>query len=350
MNIPLGISGSYDLALRNARTGALQHLGRVKNLITDAGFDAPARYSWAKCFEVLAVGTGRTAATTADTKLEAFLARSTTYASGGSTVNGITFPNSAASDYSLRESFRTFIAYQNRSGAAVAIGELGVSWENVDNPTLFSRIVLTDAVSVPDGFDLIVRYALRFQLPRDLYRTWKTMTLAIGSAQVAGKISMAAYFYQDYRPDLYGMSSVNSDGSSGGTVTGTGTDAGRANTYVCLLEPSMAGVGIACGIDEYTNNDATASIGTGNLVAGVRHEYVAGSGRIVKRFTFPASKLTGRSDLKTINIGLTGGSTTGLSGSNNAYAHQIRFQADAAFTKAATVQWDIDLTLTWARA
>jgi hypothetical protein len=350
MNIPLGISGFYDLALRNARTGEVWQLGRVKNLITDAGFDAPARYAFVKCFEVIAVGTGRTAAKTADTKLEAFVAKSTTYATGGSTINGINFPNAADGDYTVRELFRTFLAYQNRSGAAVAIGELGVSWENVDNPMLFSRIVLTDAVSVPDGFDLLVRYTLRFQLPKDIFRTWKATTLRIGSVDVAGKLTMAAYYYKNDSSIYFGLSCINADGTSANVITGTGTDAGRAHHFFGLLEPSAIGYGMACGIDNGTSDDATYCSSTSNIMGGTLQDYVAGSGRIVKRYSFPASKLTGRTDLRTIAVGQTGGNNGYLSGGNNAYAHQIRFQSDAVFTKAATVQWDIDLTLTWARA
>jgi hypothetical protein len=349
MNIPLGLSGFYDLALRNARTGAVTPLGRVKNLITDSGFDAPARYAFAKCFEVIAVGTGRTAAKAADTKLEAFVAKSTSYATGGSTINGINFPNAADGDYTVRELFRTFLAYQNRSGAAVAIGELGVSWENVDNPTLFSRIVLTDAVSVPEGFDLLVRYTLRFQLPKDIFRTWKATTLRIGSVDVAGKLTMAAYYYKNESPMYFGMSYINADGTSVNVITGTGTDAGRAHPYFGLLEPSAIGSGIAGAIDSNTSDDATYCLGVGNALGGSLLPYVAGSGSIVKHHTFPASKLPGRTDLRTIAVGQNCGGSS-LSNGNNAYAHQIRFQSDAAFTKAATVQWDIDLTLTWARS
>ena len=348
MNIPLGISGFYDLSLRNARTGEVRQLGRVKNLITDSGFDAPARYAFAKCFEVIAVGTGRTAAKAADTKLEAFVAKSTTYATGGSTINGVNFPNAATNDYTVRELFRTFLAYQNRSGAAVAIGELGVSWENVDNPTLFSRIVLTDAVSVPDGFDLLVRYTLRFQLPKDIFRTWKATTLRIGSVDVAGKLTMAAYYYKVDVPQYFGLSCVYADGVSGNVITGTGADAGRAHPYFGLLEPSAIGNGIACGIDQRVNDDATYCAYVENLMGGALQSYTAGSGKVVKRFTFPASKLTGRTDLRTLAVGHNGGGNY-LSYGDGAYSHQIRFQADAAFTKAATVQWDIDLTLTWAR-
>lgn len=350
MNIPLGISGFYDLALRNARTGEVWQLGRVRNHITDAGFDAPARYAFAKCFEVIAVGTGRTAAKVTDTKLEGFVAKSTTYATGGSTINGVNFPNAATSDYTVREIFRTFLAYQNKSGAAVAIGELGVSWENVDNPTLFSRIVLTDVVSVPDGFDLLVRYTLRFQLPKDIFRTWKAMTLRIGSVDVAGKVTMAAYYYKTDSPTYFGLSCVNADGTSANVNGGTGADAGRAQHFFGLLEPSAIGYGMACGIDNGTSEDATYCYGASNIMGGTLQDYVAGSGRIVKRYAFPASKLTGRTDLRTIAVGMTGGNAGYLSGGNTPYSHQLRFLSDAAFTKAATVQWDIDLTLTWARA
>jgi len=350
MNIPLGISGFYDLALRNARTGIVTQLGRVHNLITDSGFDAPARYAFAKCFEVIAVGTGRTAAKSSDTKLEAFVAKSTTYATGGSTINGVNFPNAATNDYTVRELYRTFLAYQNRSGAAVAIGELGVSWENVDNPTLFSRIVLTDVVSVPDGFDLLVRYTLRLQLPKDIFRTWKVTTLRIGSVDVAGKLTMAAYYYNADVPQYFGLSCVYSDGTSVNVITGNGTDAGRAHAYFGLLEPSAIGNGIACAIDQRVNDDATYCPYVENLMGGALQSYTVGSGSVVKRFTFPASKLPGRTDLRTIAVGMNGGSNNTLSSGNTAYSHQIRFQADAVFTKAATVQWDIDLTLTWARS
>jgi hypothetical protein len=349
MNIPLGISGFYDLALRNALTGEVRQLGRVHNLITDSGLDAPARYAFAKCFEVIVVGTGRTAAKTGDTKLEAFVAKSTTYATGGSTINGINFPNAEDGDYTVRELFRTFLAYQNRSGAAVAIGELGVSWENVDNPTLFSRIVLTDAVSVPDGFDLLVRYTLRFQLPKDIFRTWKATTLRIGSVDVPGKLTMAAYNYRETNSSCFGLSSINADGTSCYVLTGTGSDAGRGHPYFGLLEPSSIGSGIAGAVDSNTSDDATYCLGVGNALGGSLLTYVSGSGSVVKHFTFPASKLPGRTDLRTISVGMNGGGTSLASG-NSVYAHQLRFQSDAAFTKAATVQWDIDLTLTWARA
>ena len=336
-------------ALRNARTGEVWQLGRVRNLITDSGFDAPARYAFAKCFEVIAVGTGRTAAKTTDTKLEAFVAKSTTYATGGSTINGVNFPNAATNDYTVRELFRTFLAYQNRSGAAVAIGEIGVSWENLDDPTLFSRIVLTDAVSVPNGFDLLVRYTLRFQLPKDIFRTWKATTLKIGAVDVPGKLTMAAWYYKADVPQYFGLSCVYADGASGNVITGNGTDAGRAYPYFGLLEPSAIGNGIACGIDQRVSDDATYCAYVENLMGGTLQSYTAGSGRVVKRFTFPASKLTGRTDLRTLAVGQNGGGNT-LAYSDNAYAHQIRFVSDAVFTKSATVQWDIDLTLTWARA
>jgi hypothetical protein len=122
---------------------------------------------------------------------------------------------------------RTFLAYQNRSGAAVAIGELGVSWENVDNPTLFSRIVLTDVVSVPDGFDLLVRYTLRFQLPKDIFALEDDDPQnRVGGR--GGKLTMAAYYYKTDSSVYFGLSCINADGTSANVLTGTGTDAGRA--------------------------------------------------------------------------------------------------------------------------
>lgn len=142
---------------------------------------------------------------------------------------------------------------------------------------------------------------------------------------------------------------VYSDGTSGNVIGGNGADAGRAYPYFGLLEPSAIGNGIACGIDQRVSDDATYCAYVENLMGGALQSYTAGSGKVVKRFTFPASKLTGRTDLRTLAVGHNGGGNT-LSDGNNAYAHQIRFQSDAAFTKAATVQWDIDLTLTWARA
>lgn len=343
MNVPLGISGYYDLSLRNPKDGLVYPLGRVRNLITNAGMDAPARWAWARCFEVIAIGTGTAAALPTDTKLQTFLARSKTYASGASGVN---HPNSASNDYSVRELYRTFIAYQNRSGSAVQVNELGVSWDDVDNPDLFSRVALASPVSVPDGFDLLVRYTLRFQFATDMFRTWKTQTLAIGSQSVLGKVCHVMGTSSYTIPSIYGMSYINANGTSASVIT-SGADIGRAYQWNCLLEPSLAGPSLWAGIDEQVL-DAIACDDTRNLVNGVAQNYVAGSASRVRRFTFPASTLTGRTDLRTIAIGH--GSSSSLATASNDIAHQVRFLSNAAFTKPSTVQWDVDFTLTWARA
>ncbi len=344
MNVPLGISGYYDLSLRNPKDGLVYPLGRVHNLITNAGMDAPARWAWAKCFEVIAVGTGTAAALPTDTKLQTFLARSKAYASGASGVN---YPNKASNDYSIRELFRTFVAYQNRSGSAKQVNEIGVSWDDVDNPDLFSRVALASPVSVPDGFDLLVRYTLRFQFETAMFEAWKPLTLTIGTQSVPGKIAMCVGGGGFTTPSIFGMSYIQDSGASGGTIT-SGTDIGRAYTYNSLLEPSMAGTGLWAGIDEGVYDVPFSCDDVRNVVSGVLRDYVNGSSARVRRFTFLAALLPGRTDLRTIAVGH--GTSSWLATASNDYSHQVRFLADAAFTKPSTVQWDVDLALTWARA
>ena len=344
MNVPLGISGYYDLSLRNPKDGLMYPLGRVHNLITNAGMDAPARWAWARCFEVIAVGTGTAAALPTDIKLQTFLARSKTYASGASGVN---YPNKASNDYSVRELYRTFVAYQNRSGSAKQVNEIGVSWEDVDNPDLFSRVALASPVSVPDGFDLLVRYTLRFQFEAAMFEVWKPLTLTIGSQTVSGSVAHSIGTSAYTSDGLFAMSYVGANGVSAAVVT-SGVDIGRAYQWQSLLEPSVSGPSLYAGIDEQALTSATTPDDTRNIVTGTLQPYTAGSYSRVKRFTFPAAMLPGRTDLRTICVGM--GNGTSMSTASNDYSHQVRFVSDAAFTKPSTVQWDVDFTLTWERA
>jgi hypothetical protein len=343
MNVNVGISGIYELSLRSRASGAIFPLLKKKNLITNVGMNAPARYAWVKLTEVCVVGDGSAAAQVTNRKLNHYVARSTTYAVS---ANGLSFPNQDDGDYSVRDYSRTYLAYSNTGTSSVSISELGVTWDDSDNPDLFSHVVLNDPVSVPTGMDLLVKYTLRLTSDIETFKKWKTTTLNIGSQSIPGRIGM---FVKNTDDAYYGMCYTTADGKSAYLDTSS-DNAGRARSYHGLLEPSVVTFdSLFAAIDEQASNN-TSSEDIHNLIPGVRDPYIENSYEVTRKFVYPATLLTSRSDLCSIAVGMGSTSWGYLFNMSNYPAHQIRFLADAPFTKPASAEWTVTMKLNWARA
>jgi len=77
---------------------------------------------------------------------------------------------------------------------------------------------------------------------------------------------------------------------------------------------------------------------------------VENSYEVTRKFVFPATLLTSRTDLRSIAVGEGSLSWGDLYTASNEVSHQIRFLADAPFTKPASAEWTVTMKLNWARA
>ena len=179
--VNIGMSGYYEVRLRRPDGRVVPFKGHekpIKNIITNNGQDSVFTRTFLASMAYLVVGTGSTAAAVTDTSLEAYLATSPTMSAN---ENGIT--NSFANRY--KENYRTF-EWANATGNSVTVYELGMTWLATSNPAVFSRIVVSAGLTVPNGYSLVVKYTLRQYVP--IWRTPATTSITVNGVSQSGTL------------------------------------------------------------------------------------------------------------------------------------------------------------------
>lgn len=328
MNAEIGLAGYYDIWLRapnGRRFRPTSCPGTIKNVITDLGLDSCFARSFCASRQYLAMGTGSTAATTSDTGLATYYATSQTHST---TENGrtVSFADRYVEDYMTH-------TWTNSTGSDKTLYEFGTTWLTTANPAVFSRIVISAGVTIPNGYELIVRYTLRKYIPN--WRSPATGTVTIGGTSVgctymaindntAASDTTGLHFFYYFRADGY---------------------IAKESYIPLLLEPYTTGdsgydrVALFQSSTAYATLSATENLTTPTLYSyggTVLSTYVAGSFTRTKYYVFLASTLP-----ETTIYGFTVGT--------NEYRGQFICRFDSGQVKLATRKWTCGVTLSLSR-
>ena len=332
-NLPvnIGVSGYYEVRLRRPDGRIVPFKGHekpIKNIITNNGLDSVFTRTFLASMAYLVVGTGSTAAAVTDTSLETYVATSSTMSAD---QNGVT--HNFAGRY--KENYRTF-EWANTTGTSVTIYELGMTWDSASNPAVFSRIVVSAGLTVPDGYSLVVKYTLRQYVP--IWRTPATVSITVNGAPQSGTLM--------YVENLTAASdTVLADSFTYPSANGSEY---YASHQFLLLEPSMISGSESsqhrARFATSTTQFAGLLTATGNLPTPVdvtngdmsNSTYTAGTFTRTKSFkliaaSFPETSF--RSFIIDANI-------------DNSF---LIWDGDASFTKAATHSWTVGITTTVSR-
>lgn len=328
MNINIGLAGYYDIWLRapNGRRFRPASCPKtIKNVITDLGLDSCFARSFCESRQYLAMGTGSTAATTSDTGLATYYATSQTHST---TENGrtVSFADRYVEDYMTH-------IWTNSTGSDKTLYEFGTTWLTTANPAVFSRIVVSAGVTIPNGYELLVKYTLRKYIPR--WRSPATGAVTIGGTSV-GCTYMAIN-------DNTAASDASAPHFFNYFLTSGEVSSGQ---YASLLfEPSTVGNVSFNKVALFQSSTAYATLSaTENLTAPtlyyygntVLSTYVAGSFTRTKYYAFLASTLP-----ETTIYGFTVGTNGSLG--------QFICRFDSGQVKRATRKWTCGVTLSLSR-
>lgn len=335
MNIDIGLAGYYDIFLRAPHGKPFRPVScpdTIKNVITDLGLDSCFARNFCESRQYLALGTGTTAATTGDTGLAAYYVTSQTHST---TENGyvVNFENRYVEDYMTH----TWI---NSTGSDKTLYEFGTTWLTTSNPSVFSRIVVSAGVTIPNGYELLVKYTLRKYIP--VWRHVKTGSVTIGGVSVPCKYMVIGN--NTYASDTSlgnAFAYFNSDGSI------YNLDYNDINNKTGLLEPSFLGtmgldhkvVSLIKSSTEYAGMTDTANYtqptlyNYGNTVLSA---YTAGSFTRTKYFAFLASTLPENT-------------IYGFQLYTDGYYPHFVCQFDSGHLKGATRKWTCGMTTTLTR-
>lgn len=327
LNLPIniGVSGYYEVRLRRPDGRVVPFKGHekpIKNIITNNGRDSVFTRTFLASMAYLVVGTGSTAAAVTDTSLETYLATSSTMSAD---QNGIT--NSFENRY--KENYRTF-EWANATGNSVTVYELGMTWLDTSNPAVFSRIVVSAGLTVPNGYSLVVKYTLRQYVL--IWRTPATTSITVNGASQSGTLMYA------------GTGTAASDTTLTNSFTYPLSDGSErySNTHGDVLEPSKINGGYH--LSAFCTS-ATQFAGlltpTGNLPSSPAYAtastltnstYTAGTFTRTKSFKLIAASLP-ETSFRSFFVGSISGS-------------KLIWDGDASFTKAATHSWTVGITTT----
>lgn len=331
MNFPIniGVSGYYEVRLRRPDGRIVPFEGHekpIKNIITNNGLDSVFTRTFLASMAYLVVGTGSTAAAITDTSLEAYLGTSSTMSAD---QNGVT--HSFAGRY--KENYRTF-EWANATGNSVTVYELGMTWLATSKPAVFSRIVVSAGLTVPNGYSLVVKYTLRQYVP--IWRTPATVSITVNGASQSGTLM--------YVENLTAASDTVLTTSFTYPLA---TGAEYPGPYPSLLlEPS-----ITEGFGKHRSLFATSTTqfaglltATGNLPSPVtvmsgdmtNSTYTAGTFTRTKSFKLIAASFPETSFRSFIISAFYG-------------TNLLIWDGDASFTKAATHSWTVGITTTVSR-
>lgn len=330
LNLPIniGVSGYYEVRLRRPDGRVVPFKGHekpIKNIITNNGRDSVFTRTFLASMAYLVVGTGSTAAAVTDTSLEAYLATSPTMSAD---QNGVT--HSFVGRY--KENYRTF-EWANATGNSVTVYELGMTWLDTSNPAVFSRIVVSAGLTVPNGYSLVVKYTLRQYVL--IWRMPATTSITVNGASQSGTLMYA------------GTGTASSDTTLATAFTyptAAGFETGTSASYA-VLEPSMisSGYHVAAFCTSATQF-AGLLTPTGNLPSRpvyatsdnlTNSTYVTGSYTRTKSYKLIAASFP-ETSFRSFFIGSISGS-------------KLIWDGDASFTKAATHSWTVGITTTVSR-
>ena len=331
LNLPvnIGVSGYYEVRLRRPDGRIVPFKGHekpMKNIITNNGLDSVFTRTFLASMAYLVVGTGSMAAAVTDTSLQAYLATSSTMSAD---QNGVT--HNFAGRY--KENYRTF-EWANTTGTSVTIYELGMTWLATSNPAVFSRIVVSAGLTVPNGYSLVVKYTLRQYVP--IWRTPATVAITVNGASQSGTL-----MYVENRTAA--SDTVLADSFTYPSASG-------AETYLSypslLLEPSTIS-----GSDKHRARFATSATqfaglltATGNLPDPVT--VMSGS---MTNSTYTAGTFTRTKSFKLIAASFPETSFRSFIIDATWYDCYLIWDGDASFTKAATHSWTVGITTTVSR-
>lgn len=335
--LKIGLAGRHELFLRNLGDGRVfrhpDHEAPIKNVITDVGLDSCFARSFCHSRANLVLGTGTTAASTTDTTLANYYAISTTYSA---TENGVLVDstNKYVEDWRMH-------TWTNSTGSDKTIYELGLSWLATANPTVFSRIVLSAGVTIPNGYELIDKYILRKYIPD--WRTVTTPSITVNGISQSGRAMLIGNntYASDTTLNMTASSAAMSKFETTGEILEPSIFSGcpvcepssvvSSNFHRAALFTSSTAYASMTATDDFTQPTLYSYDG---LTLGT---YTAGSFTNTKYYSFLASTLPGQT-FYGFQIGTGSG-----------YPHFV-FRADAPFTKNATSTYHIGLRTTLARA
>lgn len=328
MNAEIGLAGYYDIWLRapnGRRFRPTSCPGTIKNVITDLGLDSCFARSFCESRRYLAMGTGSTAATTSDTGLATYYATSQTHST---TENGrtVSFADRYVEDYMTH-------TWVNSTGSDKTLYEFGTTWLTTANPAVFSRIVVSAGVTIPNGYELLVKYTLRKYIPR--WRSPATGTVTIGGTSVG--CTYMAINNNTAASDASALHFFNYFSTNGEVYS---------EQYAPLLfEPATLGSGVYNKVALFQSSTAYATLSaTENLTTPTLYSYgnpmlstyVAGSFTRTKYYAFLASTLP-----ETTVYGFTVGTSN--------YAGQFICRFDSGQVKLATRRWTCGVILSLTR-
>lgn len=259
LNLKVGFSGFYTLAVRKARTNELvRTIGPFKNAITDIGLERCATGSAAT---VCYYGTGTIPASTSDTQMGA-----QTGFSGA--AFGSTTTRTTSSPYWVQNAI-TFRF--NPTGSNQNLTEVGVGWSTSSTGALWSRALIVDGGGSPVTLTLLadeyldVTYSLRYYPPLTdssysvlisgvTYNFVTRLANATSSPFVNPQSSVTTTI-----SNLFGYSGTVTLGAVTSSLNYSGTFSALANATASAYVPASLS-------RSYTS---LSGLGQGNLVGGI---------------------------------------------------------------------------------
>jgi hypothetical protein len=185
----------------------------------------------------------------------------------------------------------------NSTGGDKTLYEFGTTWLTTSSPNVFSRIVVSAGVTIPNGYELMVRYTLRKYIPA--WRHVQTGSVTVGGVSVPCKYMVIGD--NTYASDT----NINAEDAfahfySNGSIFEL--DYNSSNNKAGLLEPSFLG---SMGLENKLVSlikSSTAYAGmtdTGNFTGPTLYNYgyttlstyTAGSFTRTKQYAFLSSTL-----------------------------------------------------------
>ena len=332
LNLPvnIGVSGYYEVRLRRPDGRIVPFKGHekpMKNIITNNGLDSVFTRTFLASMAYLVVGTGSTAAAVTDTSLETYVATSSTMSAD---QNGVT--HSFAGRY--KENYRTF-EWANATGNSVTIYELGMTWLATSNPTVFSRIVVSAGLTVPNGYSLVVKYTLRQYVP--IWRTPATVSITVNGVSQSGTL-----MYAENRTAV--SDTVLADSFTYPSANGIETNIAYPSL---LFEPSN----ISGYYYDHRARFATSTTQFAGLLTATGNlpNPVAVTSGAMSNSTYTAGTFTRTKSFKLVAASFPETSFRSFIIDANRYTSFLIWDGDASFTKAATHSWTVGITMTVSR-
>lgn len=338
-NLKTRMEGFYTVRLRTPYGRIVPFKGHEnpeKNIITDNGKDSVFARTYLASMAYLVIGKGNTEATTSDASLQTYYATSNLMSSS---------ENGTVSDFSGRykDIYRTFY-WTNSTGSSQTIYELGITWLDTSNPAVFSRIVIADGLTIPNGYDLVVKYTLRLHVAN--WRTPQSVNLTYfnGTTDVeqSGTLMYVCNYTASNDTILSGIAYPNAQGNDM-----SASDPSR----VSLLEPSRLTYG--AGSDTYARfcTDETQFSGLLTAIGNLPYNPAITTNGLMGLSTYTAGSFT-----RTKSFKLNAASypetpfRSFIIGNSLLIYPGLIWDSDASFIKDSSHSWTAGITYTVDRA